>query len=123
MPIKRTGWNQLIDPADGSETIEHAGWIRRGRDLFYICDLRRTHHEPVNFRLVENNHKLRAIYGRYQEIYHWDGLLFTLVASLAVFVLAWCAVRGIGEALESGHSTEIDEAQERCGVEPSLVDV
>jgi hypothetical protein len=54
---------------------------------------------PVGYRLVENNLKLRAMYGRYQEIYNWDGLLLTLVASLVVFAVAWCAVRAIAEAI------------------------
>ena len=54
---------------------------------------------PVSYRLVENNLKLRAIYGRYQEIYNWNGLLFTLAASLAVFAVAWCGVRAIAQAI------------------------
>ena len=54
---------------------------------------------PVGYRLVENNLKLRAIYGRYQEIYNWNGLLFTLAASLAVFAVAWCGVRAIAQAI------------------------
>jgi hypothetical protein len=50
---------------------------------------------PVSFRLVENDPGLKALYGRYQEIYNWDGLTFTLVASFAVFVLVWCTLRAI----------------------------
>jgi hypothetical protein len=30
----------------------------------------------VSYRLVENNRKLRALYGRYQEIYNWVGLSY-----------------------------------------------
>lgn len=48
---------------------------------------------PVSFRLVESNLELRPIYGRYQEIYNWDGLVFTVVLSLAVFALASCTVQ------------------------------
>jgi hypothetical protein len=48
---------------------------------------------PVSYRLVENIPTLRAIYGRYQEVQNWDGLLFTLVASFAVFALSWTLVQ------------------------------
>ena len=50
---------------------------------------------PVSYRIVGNDLKLRAIYGRYQEIYNLDGLASTLMASLVVFAIAWCAVRAI----------------------------
>jgi hypothetical protein len=48
---------------------------------------------PVSYRLVENIPKLRAIYGRYQEVHNWDGLLFTLVASFGVFALSRALVQ------------------------------
>ncbi|HTR24365.1 MAG TPA: hypothetical protein VMI10_10300 [Terriglobales bacterium] len=50
---------------------------------------------PVSHRFVENDPGLKALYGRYQEIYNWDGLTFTLMASFAVFVLVWCTLRAI----------------------------
>jgi hypothetical protein len=54
---------------------------------------------PVSYRMVADNLKLRAIYGRYQELYDLDGLIFTLVASCVAFGMAWVAVRGIAWAL------------------------
>ena len=48
---------------------------------------------PVTYRMVENIPRLRAIYGRYQEVHNWDGLTFTLVASFAAFALSWTLVQ------------------------------
>jgi hypothetical protein len=50
---------------------------------------------PVSYRLVENDRNLRAIYGRYQEIYNMDGLVFAVAASCVAFVIVLCAARGI----------------------------
>ena len=50
---------------------------------------------PVSYRLVESDLKLRAIYGSYRETYNMDGLAFTLMISVLVFAIAWCAVRAI----------------------------
>jgi hypothetical protein len=50
---------------------------------------------PVSYRFVENDPRLKALYGRYQEIYNWDGLTFTLVASFAVFILVWSTLGAI----------------------------
>jgi len=63
---------------------------------------------PVSYRMVADNLKLRAIYGRYQEQYNLDGLIFTLVVSCAVFAMVWVAVRGIAWAL----------AERSAGVDP-----
>jgi len=52
---------------------------------------------PVSYRMVADNLKLRAIYGRYQEIYRPNGLLFTLMTSCLVFAIAWAVVRGEAE--------------------------
>ncbi|MGA8060348.1 MAG: hypothetical protein WB999_19030 [Candidatus Binataceae bacterium] len=60
---------------------------------------------PVSYRMVENDLELRAIYGRYQEIYSLDGLAFTLIASFAVFAIALCAVRGIAWTVREGSLT------------------
>ena len=54
---------------------------------------------PVGYRLVESDVHLKAIYGRFQEIYNWYGLVPTLVIAFAVFALAWCAVQGIARTI------------------------
>jgi hypothetical protein len=96
---KLMNWNELLNPPKAvrrSSLI--AGYLAGETCSVYAIFIAHTMN-PVSFRLVENNLKLRAIYGRYQEIYNWDGLLFTLAASLVVFGLAWCMVRGIAEAI------------------------
>lgn len=50
---------------------------------------------PVSYHLVENNLRLRVLYGRYQETYDLNGLVFTLIVSFVVFAMAWGAVRAI----------------------------
>ena len=67
---------------------------RRGGCSLYAIFIAHTMN-PVSYRLVENDQNLRTIYGRYQEIYNTDGLVFTLAASCVAFAIAWCAVRGI----------------------------
>jgi hypothetical protein len=92
-------WNQLVNqPKAVRRSSLIAGYIAGETCSVYAIFIAHTMN-PVSYRLVENNLKLRAIYGRYQEIYNWDGLLFTLVASLVVFALAWCVVQGIAEAI------------------------
>jgi hypothetical protein len=54
---------------------------------------------PVSYRLVQDNLKLSAIYGRYQELCDLDGLAFTLAASCVVGAMAWLSVRGIASTM------------------------
>lgn len=88
-------WHQLLNPPKGVGRLSLlAGYVAGETCSVYATFIAHTLN-PVSYRIVENNLKLRGIYGRYQEIYNFDGLLFTLVASFIVFVMAWCAVRGI----------------------------
>ena len=88
-------WNELENPPKWVRRLSLIAGFAAGESCsVYAIFIARTMN-PVGYRLVEHNLKLRAIYGRYEEIYDWDGLLFTLVASFAVFALALCAVRGI----------------------------
>jgi len=88
-------WKQLSTPPKAVRRLSLlTGYVAGETCSVYAIFFAHTM-SPVSYRLVENDLKLRAIYGRYQEVYHWDGLVFTLVASLAVFALAWCAVQGI----------------------------
>jgi hypothetical protein len=88
-------WNELVNPPKRVRRLSLlAGFVAGETCSVYAIFIAHTMN-PVSYRLVEHNLKLRAIYGRYEEIYDWDGLLFTLLASFAVFALAWCAVRGI----------------------------
>jgi hypothetical protein len=94
-------WNQLLSPPKAVRRLSLlAGYVAGETCSVYAIFIAHAMN-PVSYRLVENDLKLRAIYGRYQEIYNWDGLLFTLVGSLAMFALAWCAVQGIAWAIAS----------------------
>jgi hypothetical protein len=99
--VKPMKWRYLLNPpvAVGRVSLL-AGYVAGETCSVYAIFFAHIMN-PVSCRLVENNHKLRAIYGRYQEIYNWNGLFFTLTASLVVFVLAWCVVRGIAEAIST----------------------
>ena len=88
-------WNELVNPPKRVRRLSLLAGFAAGETCSAYAIFIAHTMNPVSYRLVEHNLKLRAIYGRYQEMYNWDGLLFTLVASLAVFALAWCAVRGI----------------------------
>ena len=101
MSTKSERWNQLINPPKKIRRLSLlAGYVAGETCSVYAIFIEHTMN-PVSFRLVENIPKLRAIYGRYQEIYNWDGLSFTLAASAVVFALAWCVVRGVAEAINS----------------------
>lgn len=85
--------NQLLDP---SETVKHLSLfaaLAAGETCSIYATFVAHTLIPVSYRFVDNVPSLKAIYGRYQEIYDWDGLLFTLITSFAMFVLVWCAVR------------------------------
>jgi hypothetical protein len=69
---------------------------------------------PVSYRLVENDHSLRAIYGRYQEINNWNGLILTLALSIVVFTLAWFAVQGIARPTRIRRSWDYVNANVRA---------
>ncbi len=102
-------WNQLLNPPRGVASLSLlAGYVAGEACSLYAIFIAHTMN-PVSYRMVENNLKLRAIYGRYQEIYNLHGLAFTLIASFAVFAMAWFAVRGIAWAIsrpEAGFSRQ-----------------
>jgi hypothetical protein len=92
-------WNQLLyAPKEVRRLSLFAGYVAGETYSVYAIFIAHTMN-PISYRLVEDNRTLQAIYGRYQEIFNWDGLLFTLVASLVVFALAWCVVHAIAEAI------------------------
>jgi len=94
-------WNQLSNPPRTARRWSLlAGYLAGESCSVYAIFIAHTM-SPVSYRMVDNNYKLRAIYGRYQETYNLDGLVLTLVASLAVFALAWCAVQVIASAMAS----------------------
>jgi hypothetical protein len=49
---------------------------------------------PVTAYLTEQTPFLRAVSGKYREVIDLNGLLPVVLASLVVFALAWCTVRG-----------------------------
>ena len=49
---------------------------------------------PVTSYLTEQTPFLRAVSGKYREVIDLNGLLPVVLASLVVFALAWCVVRG-----------------------------
>jgi hypothetical protein len=54
---------------------------------------------PVTAYLIEQTPYLRGVSGKYHELFDLSGVLPVVLASLVVFALAWCAVRGIALAL------------------------
>lgn len=54
---------------------------------------------PVAAYLTERTPYLRAVSGKYHEVLDLSGVLPVLLASLVVFTLAWCMVRGTALAL------------------------
>jgi hypothetical protein len=88
-------WEWLLNPPKIAGSVSLlAGYVAGEACSLYAIFIAHTMN-PVSYRLVENDQNLRAIYGRYQEIYNMDGLLFTLAASCVAFAIALCAVRGI----------------------------
>jgi hypothetical protein len=92
-------WNQLLNPSKVVGRISlFAGFVAgEGCSLYAIFVAHAMN--PVSYRFVEDNLKLHAIYGRYQELYNIDGLAFTMVASCVAFAIAWGAVRGLAWAI------------------------
>jgi len=56
---------------------------------------------PVSAYLTEQVPHLRAVSGKYYEVFDLSGLFPVLVASLVAFTLAWCVVRATALALAS----------------------
>lgn len=97
-------WSQLLNPSKGVRGLSLlAGYVAGEICSLYAIFIAHTMN-PVNYRLVEDNLNLRAIYGRYQELYSLDGLAFTLAASFVVFAMAWGAVRGIASTMTPPHA-------------------
>jgi hypothetical protein len=106
-------WSYLLNPSAAVGKLSlMAGCVAGETCSVYAIFFAHTMN-PVSYRLVENNRKLRAIYGRYQEIYNWNGLLFTLVASLVVFAFAWCVVRGLAEAITAPALTSLNPSSSK----------
>ena len=53
----------------------------------------------VTAYLTEQTPFLRAVSGKYREVFDLGGLLPVVLASLVVFTMAWCMVRGTALAL------------------------
>ena len=88
-------WEWLLNPPKIAGRVSLlAGYIAGEACSLYASFIAHTMN-PVSYRLVENDRNMRAIYGRYQEIYNMDGLVVTLVASSVAFAIALCAVRGL----------------------------
>jgi hypothetical protein len=98
-------WQQLLNPPRGVGRLSLlAGYAAGEACSLYAIFVAHTMN-PVSYRMVENDLALRAIYGRYQEVYDLDGLVFTLIASFVVFAMAWFAVRGIAWTIKDGSLT------------------
>jgi hypothetical protein len=122
MGINPTRWNRLINPSTVVKRLSLIAGYVAGETCSVYAIFVAHKMSPVSFHLVVNNRQLRAIYGRYQEIYNWDGLWFTLLMSFAVFAIAWFSVRGIAEAIASRNSAAIDGAQRRFILETTLTE-
>lgn len=92
-------WNRLLNPPKGVGRISLLVGFAAGEGCSLYAILVAHVMSPVSYRMVADNLKLRAIYGRYQEIYRPNGLLFTLMTSCLVFAIAWAVVRGIAWTL------------------------
>ncbi len=108
--LKPMQWNQLSNSPRAVRRLSLlAGYLAGESCSVYAIFIAHTM-SPVSYRMVENNYKLRAIYGRYQETYNFDGLVLTLVASFAVFALAWCAVQVIASAMANPNMRATSQA-------------
>jgi hypothetical protein len=92
-------WNRLLNPPKGVGRISLLIGFAAGEGCSLYAIFVAHVMSPVSYRMVADNLKLRAIYGRYQEIYRPNGLLFTLMTSCLVFAIAWAVVRGIAWTL------------------------
>jgi hypothetical protein len=90
---------QLLSPSKGVRSLSLlAGYI--AGEIFSVYAIFIAHTmNPVSYRLVQDNLKLSAIYGRYQELCDLDGLALTLAASCVVGAMAWLTVRGIASTM------------------------
>jgi hypothetical protein len=88
-------WQDLLNPPKGIGRLSLlVGYVAGEACSLFAIFVAHTMN-PISYRIVEDNPQLRAIYGRYQELYSLDGLALTLAASFVVCAMACCAVRGI----------------------------
>src|SRR5258706_11988091 len=97
-------WNQRLNPPKSVRRMSLLAGFAAGEGCSLYAIFVAPMMNPVSYRMVADNLRLSAIYGRYQEIYDLEGLIFTLVASCIVFAMAWLAVRGVAWVL-----TELSE--------------
>jgi hypothetical protein len=92
-------WQDLLNPPKGIGRLSLlVGYVAGEACSLFAIFVAHTMN-PISYRIVEDNPQLRAIYGRYQELYSLDGLALTLAASFVVCAMACCAVRGIAWAI------------------------
>jgi hypothetical protein len=84
-------WNQLLNPTKVVGRISLLAGFAAGEGCSLYAIFVAHAMNPVSYRMVEDNLKLHAIYGRYQELYNLDGLVFTMVAPCVA--LRWRGVR------------------------------
>jgi hypothetical protein len=72
------------------------GFVAAEAFLIYAIFIAHTL-KPISFHLIEQSHS--GVPGKYQELFHADGLLLTLVASLMVLAFVWLAARGTASTI------------------------
>ena len=68
---------------------------------------------PISVYVIDRQthlHLLSGQIGSLHEVFHWDGLLSTMLISVVVFVAGWMAVRGTARLLGSARPTGLSGA-------------
>ncbi len=103
MPAAESDWKRLAEgiwnPSRHVKDLSLLAGYLAG-EAYSIYAVFETHSlMPVSAYLTEQVPHLRAVSGRYREVFDLNGLLPLLVTSLVAFALAWCVVRATALAL------------------------
>ena len=63
---------------------------------------------PIGVYVIDRQTHLHLVSGQIgniEEVFHWDGLIPTILISVLVFVVGWMAARGTGRLLASSRPT------------------
>jgi hypothetical protein len=78
---------------------------------------------PISVYVIDRQTHLRLLSGQIgslQDVFHWDGLISTMLISVVVFVVGWMAARGTARLLGSVRPTGLSGATNLSHPAPTI---
>ena len=106
-PRARPLFEQIWNPANHVKSLSLLAGYAAGEVYSIYAVFEVNGLAPVSAYMTEHTPYLRAVSGKYREVFDLGGVLPIVAVSFVVFALAWCAVRGIAFALAGSEPARV----------------